>query len=426
MIRYFSRYGFRRLIQIFSTFLFILFLFIYIYPHHTISKDEKEVWKIPLLSSDIRTHDFRLYPESRSSREYNALQIDNIAESMFLLNNDIIDDEQDYSKPLKYSQSKFRSASVPVIWLDHKGDVHWNRVAQHEMLNYLSEKQFPNHNISSCLSRPLFILEQWPMGLFSRFHCFIEHFGQTLYSPRMTLLLPKGFFVGFASVDDFQKEGILRYYQSISLCSSYLNHPELKTLSDHLHTIGHQSSDTKIVTNVHKLLEHNETAIKYKLSKDIWKFGYDHVPHRRWLFDRNRENIKETINYYSPVELLIDHSNEHIYYPNSPTLDLKKWVSRNSPQAFPTDVLQGTTTNLTISDHIFSSFLRYMFVLFFSQLAPRIQTSAKLLAHHWSEYFSDKYHKPYNEVLSNMAALYIRRGDKSTEDSFWHKHKRWR
>ncbi|CAF4242863.1 unnamed protein product, partial [Adineta steineri] len=154
-----------------------------------------------------------------------------------------------------------------------------------------------------------------------------------------------------------------------------------------------------------------------KLSKDIWKFGYDHVPHRRWLFDRNRENIKETINYYSPVELLIDHSNEHIYYPNSPTLDLKKWVSRNSPQAFPTDVLQGTTTNLTISDHIFSSFLRYMFVLFFSQLAPRIQTSAKLLAHHWSEYFSDKYHKPYNEVLSNMAALYIRRGDKSTEDS---------
>jgi len=86
----------------------------------------------------------------------------------------------------------------------------------------------------------------------------------------------------------------------------------------------------------------------------------------------------------------------------------------------------GTTANLTIPDQIFTSFLRYMFLLFFSQLAPRIQTSAKLLAHHWSEYLSDKYNKPYSETLSKMAVLFIRRGDKMPEDLFWQKHKRWR
>ena len=67
-----------------------------------------------------------------------------------------------------------------------------------------------------------------------------------------------------------------------------------------------------------------------------------------------------------------------------------------------------------------------MFLLFFSPLAPRIQTSTKLLAHHWSEYLSDKWTQPYEQVLINMAALFIRRGDKMPEDSFWTKHQRWR
>jgi hypothetical protein len=67
-----------------------------------------------------------------------------------------------------------------------------------------------------------------------------------------------------------------------------------------------------------------------------------------------------------------------------------------------------------------------MFLLFFSQLAPRIQILAKLLAHHWSEYLSDKYNQAYNETLSKMAVLFIRRGDKMNEDTFWKKHQRWR
>jgi hypothetical protein len=67
-----------------------------------------------------------------------------------------------------------------------------------------------------------------------------------------------------------------------------------------------------------------------------------------------------------------------------------------------------------------------MFILYFSRFSPRIQTLEKLLAHHWSEYLSDKYNKPYNTSLLNMSALFIRRGDKMPEDSFWRKHKHWR
>jgi hypothetical protein len=67
-----------------------------------------------------------------------------------------------------------------------------------------------------------------------------------------------------------------------------------------------------------------------------------------------------------------------------------------------------------------------MFLLFFSPFAPRIQTFAKLLAHHWSQYLSDKYKIPYNTSLLDMAVFYIRRGDKKKEDSFWLKHQYWR
>lgn len=39
----------------------------------------------------------------------------------------------------------------------------------------------------------------------------------------------------------------------------------------------------------------------------------------------------------------------------------------------------------------------------------------------------DKYSIPSNtNVFTEMAGLYIRRGDKSKEDSFWHKHNHWR
>ena len=67
-----------------------------------------------------------------------------------------------------------------------------------------------------------------------------------------------------------------------------------------------------------------------------------------------------------------------------------------------------------------------MFILFFSQLAPRIQVTSKLLAQHWLEYLADKYNRPYDEALKDLGVIFIRRGDKMPEDSFWQKHKRWR
>ena len=96
-------------------------------------------------------------------------KIDNIAQSMFHYNENNSNKNVSSSQPLKYSEAIFRSAPFPVIWLDEQGDVRWNRPAQYEMLNYLLEKQFSTENISTCLTRQLFILEQWASGgFFSR------------------------------------------------------------------------------------------------------------------------------------------------------------------------------------------------------------------------------------------------------------------
>ncbi|CAF4400602.1 unnamed protein product, partial [Rotaria magnacalcarata] len=79
---------------------------------------------------------------------------------MFNFNKSEADEKKDYSNVIEYSESKFRSATIPIIWLDEYGDVHWNRAAQYETLYYLLAKQFPNDNISTCLTRQLIILEQ--------------------------------------------------------------------------------------------------------------------------------------------------------------------------------------------------------------------------------------------------------------------------
>lgn len=297
-----------------------------------------------VISSTIRTHDFRLYPESRSAVEFNRIKIDNNAESMFIYNENEIDKTIDSSKPLQYSETIFRSASFPVIWLDQQGDVRWNRIAQYEMLNYLLEKQYPKDNVTTCLSRQLFILSQWVMGFFSRQHCFIEQFGQTLYSPSMVLLAPQRILAASAANDDFKGEGILRYYQPFSLCSAYINHPQYKKLHNILQSFvfGPFPTNTTVIDNISQILERDEKTIRYKYSQEKWKFGYDHVPHRRWLFDRNRKEIQKLLTYdHLSTELLIDHSNEHIYYYNSTSLNTTSWRARNYPEGLPKDVLKG-------------------------------------------------------------------------------------
>ena len=310
---------------------------------------------VPLLSTvsdSSRTHDFRHYPGCRSADEYRQLQLDSPAQSMFSQSTSDQHGNADYSKALDYSESQFRLASVPIIWLDAHGDVRWNRPAQNELLSDLLVKQFPSTDPSDCLSRQLFVLEQWPMGFFSRHHCLIEHFGQTLYSPSLVLLAPKRFGVSHSSREDFRSEGILRYYQSISLCSAYLDHPKLKPLHDAISTIAHASVNTKIITNVRQLLERDEATVKYKYSREIWKFGYDHVPHRRWLFDRNRASIRDRVQYNSTIPVLIDHSNEHIYHSNDPALNVSAWTPRNAPQGPPKDVLEGQSIGFTAALYI--------------------------------------------------------------------------
>lgn len=282
------------------------------------------------------------YPESRPSIEYNRLQIriDQILPSVPNLTQVNVNPKIDSSSILPYSETLFRSASFPIIWLDSHGDIRWNIPAQTEMLNYLLLKQYPpGKNFSSCFHEQLFVLEQWPMGFFSRYHCFLEHFGQTLYSPSMTLLNLKRFQVSQSGNDDFLQDGILRYYQSFSLCSPYLHHPSFKSL---LQRINIQSSDVKIISHIQQLLERDEQTVKLKYSREIWKFGYDHVPHRRWLFDRNRMEMKRILTYHSSIALFINHSNEHIYYPTSNlSWNLNQWEPRNSAQAKPRDVLPG-------------------------------------------------------------------------------------
>jgi len=59
------------------------------------------------------------------------------------------------------------------------------------------------------------------------------------------------------------------------------------------------------------------------------------------IIDKNREELKTKLTYTSPIEMLIDHSNEHIYYPTNSKLNLTTWNPRNSPQGPPKHVLPG-------------------------------------------------------------------------------------
>ncbi len=336
-----------------QTILLLLFsIFSYILAHQIILRRQLDLSNKIFQSStsSIHTHDFLLYPESRSAMEYQRIQMDNNnIQSLFFPHQILHKTNIDYSKALEYSESTYRSASIPIIWLDTHGDIRWNQIAQSETLKYLFEKQFPNNIpktnstviINNCLSRQLFLLEQWTMGFFSRYHCFIEQFGQTLYSPSMVLLIPRRFLISQSSRDDFHNEGIIRYFQPISLCSAYLNHPQMKPIRDIFDIIALPSNNRKTIDKISQLLERDEQTIKYIYSREIWKFGYDHVPHRRWLFDRNRYKIQKILNYNSSIELLIDHSNEHIYFSNHSKLNLTNWIPRNSPQGPPKDVLPG-------------------------------------------------------------------------------------
>jgi hypothetical protein len=336
---------------------------------------------------------------------------------------------------LVYDESAFRRSPVPILWLDKQGDVRWNEVAERSMLNYLTEKQFPSlvrlqrnplnktQITDICHPRAIFILHQHWSGFFSRVLCFIAQFGQTLYSPRIAILRGHRFTNSHINNDDFLSQGVLRYFLPISICSAYGFNEGMESLNSMIQT----APNALHIHTSQQLHEHaTDESNKPLLSSEFWKMDYHHVPIRKWLFDRE----KTPVYYNSSISILSDHSNEHIYAPdNQKSISLHEWIDRNRPDAFSSDMLPNTGKyTLTWKDHIFGSFARYMFVLFFgSQNAPRIELSSKFLAQHWSSYLHDKYSIPSNKtVFDDLAGLYIRRGDKSSEDSFWHANHRWR
>jgi hypothetical protein len=339
------------------------------------------------------------------------------------------------SKTLPYNEKTYRESSAPILWIDEQGDVRWNKAAEDGMITYLTRKQFPNldqfENTSMdktkiseiCQARSLFVLHQHWSGFFSRVLCFIAQFGQSLHTPRMAILRGSRFSGGRGQTDDFLGEGIIRYFLPISICSAYQYHPDMSDLR----RLVDQSQKALQLSRSQELHEHSmSNKDRVLLSIEFWKLDYHHVPIRKWLFDRKEKKIS----YDSPINVLSDHSDEHIYAPkNEKNFPIGNWIDTNKPDAFSSDLLpnQGKY-NLTWQDYTFGSFARYMFVLYFgSQNAPRIEFGVRILAQFWSSYLRDKYSIPHSaNAFDNLAGLYIRRGDKSNEDTFWAKHQRWR
>ena len=341
---------------------------------------------------------------------------------------------------LPYSESIFRNTVYPILWLDYVGDVHWNQAAEREMYRLLLDKQFPQLSnshaypykvddyINDCESRHFILLEQWKWGgFFSRANCLIEQFGQSLYSPLMAVLLPRQFNMGSANIEDFMHEGIIRYYAPMSQCSAYIPRNRLKNISQlgEVPTGHRENHSNYIEIQTFEQLRQKNPSRKYLWLQDQWKFGYEHVPHRRWLFDRMSNKSKNFVKYDSSIDVLMDHTLEHIYHAPNPKFDLNRWIPRNSPFQESAAHLNGSYT-ITLKDKIFTSFLRYMFTLFFHQFAPRIELSRALLVRYWSNYLEDSKRQPYHYALSSMAVVYARRGDKKHEDPFYRKYGHWR
>ena len=303
------------------------------------------------------------------------------------------------------------------------------------MINYLASKQYPNLEqitnsslnkamlLNTCRAQSLFLLHQHWSGFFSRVLCFIAQFGQTLYSPRIGVLQGSRFSGDRGSNDDFLSQGIIRYFLPMSICSAYVHHPEMTALKNLVETEGTAIPMPKTSSLYENALNKEERPL---ISNEFWKMDYHHVPIRKRLFDRQKSDVP----YGVSKEILTDHSEEHIYAPNNElNVTIGDWINTNKPDAFSSDLLVDRGKHgLTWQDYIFGSFLRYMFVLFFgSRNAPRIETGMRVLAAHWSSYLADKHSLPPNsDIFHNLAGLYIRRGDKSNEDSFWFKHQRWR
>jgi hypothetical protein len=304
--------------------------------------------------------------------------------------------------------------------------------------SYLIQKQFPplettsiskdltESYVQNCYVQQLLILEQWKHGGFlSRLNCLIEQFGQSLYTPTMAVLSLQQFNMKGAA-EDYLKEGIAGYISPISRCSAYLYHPAMSNIKEEMYRIVSNVSPRTRFLRIETFKHLRQWSNKPFLHlSDIWKFGYEHVPHRRWLFDFYRRQAMDFVNYESSNTVLMQHNEEHIYLAPTIEFNIMTWQPNNSPHLLSSVGLQSDYI-VTWKDKVFTSFIRYMITLYVHNFPPRIQLSTKLLTLHWTKYLGDKNRQPYNSILSEMAGIFIRRGDKMPEDSFWKKHQHWR
>ena len=356
-------------------------------------------------------------PNFHFSRYLETLGVDHRSSSDEALNLSV------YS-PLVYRSLK----SIGVLWLDENGDSRWNEVAERQMFDYLEEKQrlpksfSDDEKVNECRRRQFLVFDQHEAGFFSRHNCFLDQFGQSLYSPSMVILSYRRFHVSGADREDFRGEGVLRYFSPMSSCSSVDRHPRMSSILRHLK--GENVSHRLTVTKIDDLLFENQRRMKanFLWYKDFWLFGYADAPHRRWLFDVHQP-VSSSRNYSLSKEFLLDHRSEHLYHsPRLTEEHLDQWRSTNSPYGESSEFLSSSPAKITWKDRLFTSFLRYIFVLYFHHFPPRLFQMVDLLAEHWSTYLQEK----NNVTLDDLAAIFVRRGDKMPEDSFWLKHHRWR
>ncbi|CAF5146487.1 unnamed protein product, partial [Rotaria magnacalcarata] len=210
---------------------------------------------------------------------------------------------------LPYDENKFRQSSTPILWLDEQKDVRWNQAAERAMIDYLTQKQFPNYNrisnssfnkqeiLTTCSSQSLFALHQHWSGFFSRVLCFIAQFGQTLYTPRIAVFRGSKFSGSHGEADDFLAQGVKRFFLPMSICTAYEYHPEMAELKNR---IEDSPNAILIITSKELHKNRNNKEDRALFSKEFWKPDYHHVPIRKWLFDRK----KTSVSYDSPIHIL--------------------------------------------------------------------------------------------------------------------------
>lgn len=437
--------------------IFTLFTFAYIW-YCSVSADVVVDHIIDYPNGDLSLHQissnyYISYPGSRCFEELQQIQLFSLnpnnpvdtlshhsrSRTLLTFNTSSVTQRLIKNELVPFSESSFQEFNFPILWLDSSGDVHWNVAAEREAYGYLIQKQFPSlaksltsedlagSYVQDCQLRQVLILEQWRNGGFlSRLNCLIEQFGQSLYTPTMAILGPRKFSAKGSVEEDFLEEGILDYISSISRCSAYLYHPAMLNTRETIYNIVsniHQKTQSLEINTFQQLRARSKLPFLYL--PEIWKFGYEHVPHRRWLFDFDRKRALDVVHYDSSKTTLTQHKKEHIYVSSNLRFNLSTWEPNNSP-FYPSKEPLHSDYTITWKDKVFTSFIRYMITLYVHHFPPRIQTLTNLLALHWTRYLGDKNRQPYNLSLNTMAGIFVRRGDKMPEDSFWLKHKYWR